>query len=175
MGNKISLPAHSLEIRPIQPGDLDAVLAVYRQCEDFLALGPAPTASREMVLADIAISHREGGVFCGIYATTSGKMIGVIDYVPHNYKGEPHVAFLELLMIAAPFRSQGVGKAVVEAIELEIKKDALVRKILSGVQVNNPQAVQFWLRNGYRIVSGPELLPDQTTVFGLCKDFDQLA
>ncbi len=48
-------------------------------------------------------------------------------------------------------------------------KDAQVTAILSGVQVNNPQAVQFWQKQGYRIVSGPTLMPDQTTVLGLRK------
>jgi ribosomal protein S18 acetylase RimI-like enzyme len=162
-----------LEIRSITQDDLDAVFAVYRECEDFLALGPVPTASMEMVQKDIEISQREGGVFCGIY-TADGKVIGVVDYVPSKYKGDPHTAFLSLLMIAPSFRKQGIGKTVVEAIEREIRRDAQVVVILAGVQVNNPQAVRFWQRNGYRVVSGPKLLPDQTTVFDLRKDFKQI-
>lgn len=161
-----------LRIRPIMHDELDAVLDVYRQCEDFLALGPAATASMAMVLQDIEISQREGGIFCGIYAsdeTTDGEMIGVVDYVPRGYEGDPHLAYFSLLMIAAPFRQQGVGKAVVEAIEQEITKDAQITAILAGVQVNNPAAIQFWQQRGYRIVSGPTLMPDQTTVFGLQK------
>jgi ribosomal protein S18 acetylase RimI-like enzyme len=171
----MSLVTHDnrFRIRPIVSDELEAVLDVYRQCEDFLALGPVPTASMEMVLQDIEISRREGGIFCGIYDATDGKMIGVVDYVPGNFEGDPHQAFLSLLMIAAPFRQQGVGKAVVEAIEDEIKTDAQVTAILAGVQVNNPQAARFWQKRGYRIVSGPTLMPDQTTVFGLRKDIDR--
>lgn len=161
-----------LAIHPITEADSAAVFEVYRQCEDFLALGPAPTASPEMVQSDMALSRREGGIFCGIY-TPAGQMIGVVDYVPCNFAGDPHTAFLSLLMIAAPFRKQGIGRAVVEAVENEIRKDAQVTAIRSGVQVNNPQALRFWQKNGYRIVSGPELMPDQTTVFGLRKDFDR--
>ena len=156
-------------IRPIRPDELDAVLGVYRQCEDFLALGPVPTASMAMVLQDIEISQREGGVFCGIYDAADGGMIGVVDYVPRGFEDDPHLAHLSLLMIAAPFRQRGVGKAVVEAVEQEIAKDARVTAILSGVQVNNPHAIRFWQKRGYRIVSGPTLMPDQTTVFGLQK------
>jgi ribosomal protein S18 acetylase RimI-like enzyme len=158
-----------LEIRPVSQDDLDAVLEVYQQCEDFLALGPIAIASMEMVLQDIEISRKEGGIFCGIY-TPGGKMTGVVDYVPNNYQGNPQTASLSLLMIAAPFRSQGIGKAVVDAVESEIKKDAQVTTILSGVQVNNPQAIRFWLRNGYHVVSGPRLYPDQTTAVDLQKD-----
>jgi len=159
-------------IRPIIPDELDAVLDVYRQCEDFLALGPVPAASMAMVLQDIEISQQEGGVFCGIYHAADGKMIGVVGYVPCGFEGDPHLAHLSLLMIAAPFRQRGVGQVVVEAIEQEIAKDAQVTAILSGIQVNNPPAIQFWQKRGYRIVSGPTLMPDQTTVFGLRKDLD---
>jgi len=156
-------------IRPITCDELAAVLGVYRQCEDFLELGPVSAASMAMVVQDVETSQHEGGIFCGIY-TTDGEMIGVVDYVPSGLEGNPHLAHLSLLMIAAPFRQQGVGKAVVEAIEREIRKDARVTAILSGVQVNNPQAIKFWQKRGYRIVTGPTLMPDQTTVFGLRKD-----
>jgi ribosomal protein S18 acetylase RimI-like enzyme len=159
----------SLEIRPIIQDDLHAALNVYRQCEDFLALGPVSTASMEMVLKDIEISKEQSGIFCGIY-TADGKMIGIVDYVPCNWEGDPQAAFLSLLMIAAPFRKQGVGTAVVAALENEIRKDAQITIIFSGVQVNNPQAIKFWQRHGYRIVSGPKLYPDQTTAFDLRKD-----
>jgi ribosomal protein S18 acetylase RimI-like enzyme len=159
----------SLEIRSITQDDLDAILNVYQQCEDFLALGPVSTASMEMVLADLELSRHEGGDFCGIY-TPDGKMVGIVDYVAGNFEGNPRTAFLSLLMIAAPFRKQGIGQAVVTAVENEIRKNTQITTIRSGVQVNNPQAIRFWQRNDYRIISGPELMPDQTTVFGLQKD-----
>ena len=118
----------------------------------------------------IEISQREGGVFCGIYDAADDRMIGVVDYVPCGFQGDPHLAHLSLLMIAVPFRQRGVGKAVIEAIEQEITKGTQITAILSGVQVNNPQAVQFWQRRGYRIVSGPTLMADQTTVFEIRKE-----
>jgi ribosomal protein S18 acetylase RimI-like enzyme len=160
---------HTLEIHQIIEDDLNAVLDVYRQCEDFLALGPVSTASMEMVQKDIEVSKDMGGNFCGIYSA-DGKIIGIVDYVPGNFEGDAHAAFLSLLMIAAPFRKHGIGTAVVEAVENEIRKDAQITIILSGVQVNNPGAIKFWQRRGYRIVSGPKLHPDQTTAFDLCKD-----
>ncbi|HET9914989.1 MAG TPA: N-acetyltransferase [Anaerolineales bacterium] len=163
---------HTLEIHPIIEDDLNAVLDVYRQCQDFLALGPVSTASMEMVLKDIDVSKDMGGNFCGIY-TADGKMIGVLDYVPSHFEGDPYTAFLSLLMIAAPFRKHGIGTAVVEAVENEIRKDAQITTILSGVQVNNPGAIKFWQRHGYRIVSGPKLHPDQTTAFDLRKDLSR--
>jgi len=160
---------NSFEVRTITQDDLVAVLDVYRQCEDFLALGPERTASMAMVLKDIEISQSEGGVFYGVYAV-DGRMIGVVDFVLSKFKGDPHIAFISLLMISPSFRKHGIGTMIVELIENEIRKDAQVRAILSAVQVNNPQALQFWQKNGYRIVGGPELQPDQTTTFRLQKD-----
>ena len=159
----------SLEIRPVSTGDLSAVLDVYRQCEDFLALGPEPVASMEMVLRDIETSQHDGGLFCGIFAT-DGRMVGVVDTVPSGFEGDPHVAFLSLLIIVAPYRNQGIGQAVVALIEDEIERNPQVTTILSALQVNNPQAVRFLQKNGYRIIGGPELQPDGTTTFRLCKE-----
>jgi ribosomal protein S18 acetylase RimI-like enzyme len=158
----------SLEIRSIAHDDLAAVLKVYQQCEDFLALGPVPTASAAMVLKDVETSRREGGVFCGVYMA-DGQMIGIVDYIPSKVEGGIRTAHISLLMIAPPFREQAIGKAVVEAIENEITKDARVVAISSGVQVNNHRAARFWQRNGYRVVGGPEMMPDQTTVYHLRK------
>lgn len=167
----IVVQEHALEIHPIASDELEAVLDVYKQCEDFLALGPVATASMAMVLQDLALSQAEHGIFCGIY-TATGNLIGIVDYVPHSYQGQRHIAFLALLMIAAPFRNQGIGQAVVAAIETTIRQDPKVSTILSGVQVNNPQAMRFWQRLGYRIVSAPKLHPDQTTAVDLQKDFN---
>ena len=160
-----------LVIRPVTAEDLRAVLQVYQHCEDFLALGPVATASMEMVLKDLEISKEEGGICCGIYQE-DGKMIGVVDYVPSNFQGNSDNASLSLLMIDSSFRGKGIGKVIVEAVENEIRKNKSVKTILSGVQVNNPRALQFWQRNGYCIVSEPRLIPDQTTVFELRKDLE---
>ena len=101
-------------------------------------------------------------------------MIGIVDYVPRNsFEENPQAAFLCLLMIVAAFRKQGIGNAVVEAVEREIRKDSSVNTIRAGVQVNNPQAIRFWQNNGYQIVSRPKWMPDQTTVFDLRKELSK--
>jgi ribosomal protein S18 acetylase RimI-like enzyme len=155
-------------IRPVQPEDLEQVLEVYRQCEDFLALGPTPRASVEMVLGDLKISQEAGGIFCGIYKD-SQDMIGVLDYIPQNFEGNPDWAFIELLMIAAPHRRKGLGKEIVQLVEKEIVQNPRITDILLGVQVNNPGAQEFWRKVGYQIISGPVDCGDGTTAYRLCK------
>ncbi|MCC7448484.1 MAG: GNAT family N-acetyltransferase [Anaerolineae bacterium] len=156
-------------IQAIEPHDLAHVLEVYEQCEDFLALGPQPRASLDMVYADYALSRRNGGEFCGIY-DTSEQLLGIIDYIPCGFEGQPDAAFIELLMIAAPFRNKGLGKAVVTTIEQIIRRNPQVTAIFAGVQVNNPAALHFWQSCGYAVISDPEPQPDGTIACLLRKD-----
>ncbi|HET8563760.1 MAG TPA: hypothetical protein VFM35_07815 [Candidatus Binatia bacterium] len=44
-------------------------------------------------------------------------MIGVIEYVPNSYHGNPQAACLSLLMITSRSWDHGIEEAVVEAIE----------------------------------------------------------
>jgi ribosomal protein S18 acetylase RimI-like enzyme len=164
----ILIKSSSLTLRTITPNDTEAILGVYHACEDFLALGPEPKASIKMVLVDLEISRQEGGCFCGIYGPT-GNMLGVVDFVHGEFEGKADTAFFSLIMIAAPYRNQGIGNKTISLIEKEIKKDKHIIEIRSAVQVNNPVAIRFWQKNGYRIVSGPELQPDTTIVYRLSK------
>ncbi len=154
-------------IRPVREDDRADILSVYRQCEDFLALGPVPQASMAMVQADLDYSTQHGGIFCGIF-DPGGGMMGVIDVIPKGYEGEPHTAFLTLLMIRELYRAHGLGTAVVQAAEQYLVAQHTVDTIRAGVAVNNPGAIRFWARQGYVTVSGPIVFPDGTG-FDLCK------
>lgn len=162
-----------MRIRLITDSDLPAVFDVYRQCEDFLALGPAPHASLEMVQADRALTRDQGGRYCGIF-DDGGALLGVLDYIPSDWNNDPACAFLELLMIAAPHRGQGLGTRVVAWLEEDLRRIGTAR-LESGVQVNNPQAVRFWQRMGFRITSGAEPQPDGTVAYHLEKDLGPAA
>lgn len=151
------------------PAVLAAVLEVYRQCEDFLALGPQPQASPEMVQADLDLSQSSGGIFCGIFAGPADEMIGVVDYIPAGFEGNRQCAFIELLMIARPFRSRGLGYQIVAGLEAEICKDPLISAIRLGCQINNPGGIRFWQRCGYRITGPAVDYPDQTTAYPMEK------
>lgn len=157
------------EIRPITDNNLKEVLEVYQQSEDFLALGSEPKATLTMVLHDREASCKEKGDFCGIY-TLSGKIVGVIMYVPSYFKGSDHVAFISLLMISFPWRNRGIGTRILKLVEDKIRRSGVVAEIQTAVQLNNPAALRFWQRNGYRVFGDPDLRPDQTVVSYLRKN-----
>jgi len=159
----------SFEIKPITENDLEEVFEVYRQSEDFLALGPERKASMAVVLRDIELSRREKSVFCGVY-TSDGKMIGVVDFVPGDIEGTAHSGFISLLMIVASWRNRGIGTRILELVEDRIRVTGLVSEIHTAVQLNNPAALRFWQRNNYHVFGNPELRPDRTVVSYLRKD-----
>ncbi len=159
---------HTFTIRPVQHDEISAVLEVYEQCGDFLALTPNPVASLEMVRADRELSQQNGGLYCGIH--TKDGLVGVLDVISSGFEGDPSAAFIELLMIAAPYRSSGLGQDVVQALEAELRRNPSIRVIWTAVMVNNPAAIRFWERQGYGKVGAPQLQPDGTTTWKLCKD-----
>lgn len=155
-------------IRKLGRNDEVDILDIYRQCQDFLDLG-GTTASLAMVRDDMALSHEQNGQFCGIFTPREG-LVGIIDYIPSGWEGRSDEAFLELLMIIPPWRRRGLAKWAVEKAEALIRSNPEIRRIRSGVQVNDPRAVRFWLRRGYHVCGGPELMPDGTTVWHLAKE-----
>jgi GNAT superfamily N-acetyltransferase len=156
-----------MDIRPITAGDLPAVLEVYRLCEDFLVLGPDPTASMEMIAADRAVSAAQNGEYCGLFAQ-DGSLMGIFDFVRAGFNGQSNCAFIELLMIAAPARGQGVGAQAVAWLENELQR-AGIRSLEAAVQVNNPDAIRFWQNQGFMLFGLPEPQPDGTVTYPLEK------
>ena len=155
-------------IRQIDVNQESEVLEVYRQCEDFLALGPVPFASMRMVHDDMDNSRDMGGRFCGIYI--GSEMAGILDFVPDRYDDLPGCAGIYLLMISLPYRGKGLGHAVVNTVENEMRKISAISEFRLGVQVNNEPGIRFWTAMGYRIIGGPEEMPDTTVVYQLAKD-----
>jgi ribosomal protein S18 acetylase RimI-like enzyme len=161
-------PGGKWTIREAGEEDVGELLSVYRDCEDFLALGPAAKASPEMVLADLKTCRTEGGKFYGIYLR-GGPIVGVLDFVRGNFRGQADTAYIALLMLRKTYRNRGIGSDVVRWIESETRKDPQIGRIRAGVMVNNPSAIRFWQARGFAIVSGPERLGDHTTVYRIEK------
>ena len=87
--------------------------------------------------------------------------------------GNVDYCLLELLMIAKPYRSGGIGAEVVTALEASLRRGGKVRTILSAVQCNNDSAIAFWKKMGYGIMSDPEPQPDGTVTYRLRKELDR--
>lgn len=160
------------ELRAVGEAQIADLLALYRQCEDFLALGPAPVASVAMIRGDLAASGTEGSVFCGIY-DRSGLLVGVIDFSRGGYRGDSTLAHIALVMLAQSHRGRGLGTRVVHAVETIIWQGPAVRGIAVEVQANNLAGMRFWTRRGYRVVGAAALQVDGTTTVPLLREREQ--
>lgn len=155
-------------LKTIDKSQLATVLLVYQQCEDFLALGPVPKASLQMVIDDFTAANESGSTYCGIFI--NDQLVGIADFISHNYDNNPHHAYISLIMIASPHRQRGLGREVINTIEAQILADPGITTILASVQTNNEPAIRFWTNRGYKVTGGPELMPDSTEVYHLQKD-----
>jgi GNAT superfamily N-acetyltransferase len=154
--------AHTrFELRPVAEQDRAALLAMYRQCEDFIRLGTSAPIDDAMVQIDLELSRRNGGIFLCIWLP-DGALAGVADYIPAGFEGMAECAFIELLMIGQPWRGRGLGTAVLKWIEERVWEAAEITTLRLGVQVNNPRGISFWEAHGFRRISGPTPNPDGT-------------
>ena len=158
-----------IKIITIDEDSLSQVLKVYKQCEDFLALGPEPKATKTMVRNDIKHSKEEKGLYCGVF-DLEDNMLGIVDFVPCACGGNNENAFISLIMISKSYRNKGLGTKIIKAVEKYIGNYPKNKAILSAVQTNNSKAIKFWESIGYRIIGEPELRPDKTIVYYLRKD-----
>jgi ribosomal protein S18 acetylase RimI-like enzyme len=161
VGNKTAFT-----IKPMKGEDLPSLLALYRECEDFLALGPIAQASEVMVLADLELSHVNHGNFYGLMVDCD--LAGVLDVVESGWEGESRSGYLELLMLAPRWRRHGIGEAATHWAEAQARL-AGAEMMRLGVQVNNPGGWLFWERMGYHVVSEPTLFPDGTVAVEMVK------
>lgn len=155
-----------LNVVSITNDDIATLLEFYEQSEDFLALGPVPKASTQMVVEDIERSRAQHGEFCAI-RNNRGDTIGVIDFIPD--RGGKGSSYLSLLMIAAPWRNKGYGRALVTALEAHQQSTAQTKRMDAAVQANNSDAIQFWTKLGYTLSDEPQEQSDGTLAYGLTK------
>ena len=144
-----------LMMRALKARDYPAVVEIYRQTPRFIVElnGRSPDSiGLGMVEEDAAQAANHGAGFVGLFLRENGQMIGVADYVPSGYGGEPNRAWVALLLIAGPYQRQGYGTEAYRLIEEAVFTDPDVRTLGLGVLVNNGPALGFWRAMGYERV-----------------------
>ncbi len=97
----------TVEIRPLGPDDCDAALTLYTE----LTLGP-PATNREAF--DRVLVH-EGTTLLGAHAGTTLAGMVTLHILPNvTWDARPY-ALIENVITSAPYRKQGIGKALLHA------------------------------------------------------------
>lgn len=150
-----------LVVRPASEADLPALVHIYNQSGDFLRLG-SDTLPEQAAIADFSHSVVNHTWFCLL--EWEGQPVGVLDFSGGEVPNEAH---LNLLMLSAPYRSQGVGLAAFQWLKDNLRLVPGLRRLRADVQVNNPRALAFWQRLGFQVSGPPALQPDGTTTLPL--------
>ena len=153
MSEDVELAAERLVIKTLT--DEAAILAVYEQCADYLALQTPEPPSGAMVQSDVATTAKLGGVFAGIYRRDSNELIGVISFVPQNFRGQRDYAFVLNLMIGAVHRRQGYGTEAYQAVEDFIWRDSEVKRIGALLLPQHEPSYAFAEKQGFERAGGP--------------------
>ena len=144
-----------LMMRALGARDYPAVVEIYRQTPRFIVElngRSADSLGLEMVEEDAAQAANHGAKFAGLFLRENGQMIGVADYVPGGYGGQPSRAWIALLLLAEPYQRRGYGSQAYRLIEEAIFTDPDVQTIGLGVLVNNGPALGFWRAMDYERV-----------------------
>ncbi len=119
-----------------------------------------------MVVEDIEGSRQRNGQFCAI-KNHQGVAIGVLDFIPDTRSTGS--SYLSLLMIAAPWRGRGYGRAVAEALEVYQQATCDIERMGAAVQINNSNAIRFWKSLGYAVSDEPSEQSDGTVIYKMTK------
>ncbi|MDO8800508.1 N-acetyltransferase [Phenylobacterium sp.] len=132
------------------------------RCTDFEVLvtghPPEPYAAREL-LVDVPPDHPLRDKFV-IGLWTDQGLTAAIDLL-RDFP-EPHVWYLGLLLLAPEARGSGLGARIVEALKTWIRSHD-GRAIRLVTQDQNPDALRFWLAQGFvQIGTATQDLMDRT-------------
>jgi RimJ/RimL family protein N-acetyltransferase len=131
----------SIKLVRVSETNIDQVFQVYKECEDFLSLGPEPKASLDMVYKDLEYSRESSGIY-NLIMDENGCIIGIIDYIPYKYGKNGDYCYISLIMIKSQYRSQGYGKRVLREIEESVHRAYGISQFRASVQINNEKV---WL------------------------------
>jgi ribosomal protein S18 acetylase RimI-like enzyme len=125
-----------VNIRPFEPGDYDAVIALWN--ESGLPSKPQGRDSREKMLREVT---RETATF--LVAESGGKMIGTVLATHDGRKG-----WINRLATAPKFRSRGIARQLLEAAETALYERGL-EIVACLIEDYNDASMQFFNKAGY--------------------------
>ena len=138
-----------------------ALVDIYRECRETLPAGTREPIDILMVMEDIRRSQEAGRSFCGIYLPEGQAPVGVVDYVPFGFDGDPAVGGIHVIMVRPEGRRKGVAAEAVSALEQMLFASQEIDAICVKVRVNSTGAFSFWEGLGYQRHQGTQPLSDE--------------
>jgi GNAT superfamily N-acetyltransferase len=112
----------AIDVAPLRAEDRAAWEVLARGYKEFYR---TPTAAAEYAAAWKRLLARDG--VSGLGAKVSGRLVGIAHYLFHTSTWAQTVCYLQDLFTSPSVRSQGVGRALIEAVAAEARVRGAVR------------------------------------------------
>ena len=145
--SKLSTRYH---VRPMKEADADAILAFCLQNDQYYRYcGKQP--SRELILRDLHITppntSADAKYYVGFY---DGEILVAILDLIDGYP-DSDTAFLGFFMMNRQLQGRQIGTSVIQELYLYLKETGL-KRVLLGIDKDNPQSNAFWAKNGFSVI-----------------------
>ena len=145
--SKLSTRYH---VRPMHDADADAILAFCLQNDQYYRYcGKQP--SRELILHDLRITppntSADAKYYVGFY---DGEILVAILDLIDGYP-DSDTAFIGFFMMNRQLQGRRIGTSVIQELCLYLKETGL-KRVLLGIDKDNPQSNAFWAKNGFSVI-----------------------
>ncbi len=139
----------TIVVRRLGPDDLDALRAIRLEA---LRLHPdcfaADLETEEAMLPQEWLSRLASGATYGGFI--DGALSGIAVFVRPRFKKTMHIGELGAMYVRAAARGTGLGDAILKAVIEHAIAD--VEQIKLTVNAENPRAIKFYERHGFRAI-----------------------
>lgn len=138
-----------MDIRPMRPTDLDAVLRVQRSCYPARYLEPPESFGNKLRHAPDSCWVIEAGGQVGAYLVclpADERNLPVLHDTDWCAPEQPTLLYLHDLAVSPGFRGQGAAQALIDRARARATQAGLRRLALVAVQGSEP----YWARQGFR-------------------------
>ena len=145
--SKLSTQYH---VRPMHDADADAILAFCLQNDEYYRYcGKQP--SRELILHDLRITppntSADAKYYVGFYdGEILVAILDLIDGYPDSDTG-----FIGFFMMNRQLQGRQIGTRIIQELCLYLKETGL-KRVLLGIDKENPQSNAFWAKNGFSVI-----------------------
>ena len=145
--SKLSTQYH---VRPVHDADADAILAFCLQNDQYYRYcGKQP--SRELILHDLRITppntSADAKYYVGLY---DGEiLVAILDLIDGYPDSE--TAFIGFFMMNRQLQGRQIGTRIIQELCLYLKETGL-KRVLLGIDKDNPQSNAFWAKNGFSVI-----------------------
>ena len=137
-------------VRPMQDADADALLAFCLQNDQYYRYcGKQP--SRELILRDLHVTppntSTDAKYYVGFY---DGELLVAILDLIDGYP-DSDTAFIGFFMMNRQLQGRRIGTSIIQELCLYLKETGM-KRILLGIDKENPQSNAFWAKNGFSVI-----------------------